>query len=448
MKFLIPIVFLISSIAAVFSKTTDTFETKLSEYTVVAKETSKKSMTPEDEAKLSNMVVSILGGLQKEFIQNKLQSEKIVFQFSNEHKFENKYDEQLIKFTIGFSEIFLKLSQDDISEIIKKSPLEFIPFLREMNTFLKFITANPKDYGHGIFAEKEGKTTTIHATDEAILRIMKPIAYKNLFQNENDFFKLSRLTSAFYKNFPTKKYEEIFNWKVKQLKRNMADDSRVAIFKQNFEVTPSTIGSKNANDYASVKNSYYAEIQKYKNGKTDLEKKDAFKKAKEHAKTLLGIVPGMKLSIYSYAEKFCKTLEKLSSELKDKADDKKAVRDLENYQEIAKFLKTGTKLLDTLYANENLLDNMLEKCGENIPYIATEIIKILQVIELIMAKNNDVEKIIESIRDFGRESEDGTHLLSIIFSVAMENIDNCDFVKIIDSTDFKNKDLCKYLKVR
>ena len=441
MKILLPFIFLISFVGMAFSQqTSDNLESILSEYASTAKELSKKSMSSEDEKKLSSMATSIFGKMQKKFIQDKLKTENVVFQFSDEHKFENKYDEQIIKFTIGFSEIFLKLSPNDILEIVKKSPLELVAIFREMNTFLKFITADPKDYGHGIFTEKEGKTTIIHATDEAILRIMKPIAYKNLTQNENGCFKLSRLTSSFYKNFPKKTYEEIFKWKVSSLKRNTADDSRIAIF--------SATGSGKADNIGSVRKNYYSEILKYQNGKTDAEKKESLKKAKNYAKTLLGIVPDMKLSIYSYAENFCKTLEKLSLELKNKKDDKKAIRDLENYQEIAKFLKIGTKLLDALYLNENLLDKMLEKCGENIPYIATEMIKILQVIELIMAKNNDVEKIIESIRDFGRESEDGTHLLSIIFSVAMENIDNCDFVKIIDSTDFKNKDLCKYLKVR
>ncbi|MDR0942021.1 MAG: hypothetical protein LBM19_00140 [Holosporales bacterium] len=217
--------------------TTVDFETDLSKYVAAAKDVSKRRMNPEDETKLSDMVLSILSNLKKLYVNEKLQSEDFVLKYLDgkdfpdleRHKNENKNDETVVRFTIAIHAFYKSLTKERIIEIIKKSPLEMAPILREINVFLQFVSANPSDYGHGRFSEKSGNITIVFATNEAILRIMRPIIYKNLLSKTIDVYKLSRIVSAFYNGIPNRQSEEIFKTTTESMKRNTADDSRIAI---------------------------------------------------------------------------------------------------------------------------------------------------------------------------------------------------------------------------
>lgn len=219
-----------------------------------------------------------------------------------------------------------------------------------------------------------------------------------------------------------------------------------------------TIGLLTLNVYSSdlqtVTNGYLSELELSKNETEKAEKQTHNNKAKEHAKMLLGIVSNVQINTANKTNEFCKLLEEKTLSLEDasQVDDKKvslkAKRDIENFKEIAKFLKSASKLIDSLYEDPQLIDLMLVKIPEFIPIIGHEISTFLRILELIAVSNENFDAAISKMREISQESEDGTYLISPLISVAMEISDDLDYKKILTETDFSKLEICKYLKVR
>jgi hypothetical protein len=114
-------------------------------------------------------------------------------------------------------------------KIIEKSPLELVPLLQEIDVFLRFVSADPREFGHGVFTERNGDQLVVFPTNDAIVRIMGVMVITNLL-SPLGVYKLSRVTSAFARDFSSKKPEVIFAEVIEDLKRSLSDDSRFPIF--------------------------------------------------------------------------------------------------------------------------------------------------------------------------------------------------------------------------
>lgn len=188
------------------------------------------------------------------------------------------------------------------------------------------------------------------------------------------------------------------------------------------------------------------------------EKQTAYNKASEYAKNLLGVVPGVNINFSDRINNVCNLLnEKAKALEKDKASENKklslkASRDISNYNEISKFLKCSSKLLDTLYKSPGLLDSLLQKIPEFIPQLGKELTVMLRVLELTVTDNADdkLNEVISKLRDFAKQSDDGTYLLSPLISISMntQEQNSLDFEKIIQETDFSSLDVCCYLNIK
>ncbi len=203
----------------------------------------------------------------------------------------------------------------------------------------------------------------------------------------------------------------------------------------------------------TVTNSYISQLKLSQKESNKAEKQTAYNKTKEYAKALLGIIQGMDISFLDKANGFYKLLSEKTTELQKNttSEDKKvslrANRDITNFNEISKYLKCCSKLLNALYKEPETLDLILSKIPEFVPQLGKEISVALRVFELIMEKpNENFNNAIEKMRDFAKQSEDGTYLLSPILSIAMKE-DNPDSLKI-QETDFSNLDLCIYLNIK
>jgi hypothetical protein len=213
----------------------------VSEYSNLAKEFNKKAISPEDAQKLFAAARPILESIKQKYI-TKMGAPNFILRYPNgkdfpdisEHNLQDKYNEQIIKFTIAIHLVYKNLTDEVLLKIIEKSPLELIPLLQEIDVFLRFVSANPAEFGHGVFTEKKGDQLIVLATDDAILRIMRVIVISNLLSSRA-VYKLSRVTSAIYRDFPSKKPEDIIAEVIENLKRNLSDDTRVPIFTQ-YEV--------------------------------------------------------------------------------------------------------------------------------------------------------------------------------------------------------------------
>ena len=465
----------------------DNFHKDLDEYIEVAKTLSNKKMTQDDETKLTNMANGIISNFKKEYITEKLKSTDIVLRYKNNKKFpdiskhnlKNKYNAQIIKFTIGIYGIYKLFFNDSsnnyIAEIVKKSPLELVPLLREIRTFFEFATSNPKDYGNGVFAVKIKNKTALYADDETLLRIMQPILYKNLVKStDDDIFKLSRITSAFYKDLPEETdkkgftkddvflsvCKDILEKTIKNLKRSTADNKSRAVIYSNTQLSVDSNIVDNASshpvesNYQSMKNHYLASIENHTRGKHKEGAAEHLKKATEAAKELLGIKDNIKLSVYDKIEPFCKELEDeaLKQEKFTKSNDheivKKAKRDINNCKEISKFLKCAAKLLESFYEDSSLLPTLIQNDPLSIVSISKETTVMLLALKIILKDPKDQEPVIKKMREFAKTSEDGTYLLSTIMSIAMTN-PNLDFKKALKTEEsFKNQEYRKYLEIR
>jgi hypothetical protein len=137
--------------------------------------------------------------------------------------------EMMVRFTAAIYNIYRILTAELITAIVRKSPLELVPLLRELHAFIQFATANPRDYGHGVLSERNDQTLVVFASDEALLRIMRAIMLKFFFQAGDGVRKLSRVTTAFYKADGTQEPQKIFDTVVESMKRSTADDTRVSV---------------------------------------------------------------------------------------------------------------------------------------------------------------------------------------------------------------------------
>lgn len=187
----------------------------------------------------------------------------------------------------------------------------------------------------------------------------------------------------------------------------------------------------------------------------------AYNKSKEQAKTLLGIVQGVDIGFLSRLDAFQKMLSEKAAALEpdSKSDDKKvslkAMRDISNFNEISKYLTCSSKLLNALYNQGELLDTLIQKIPEFVPQIAQEITIMLKILKLIVdtpAANLDqiFYQVIELMRNFAKQSDDGTYLLSPLLSAAMASgdVNNVDFATIIQGDDVQKLDNCIYLNIK
>ncbi len=213
---------------------TELFNLKLSEFSIKAKELSKKQLSETDISYLSNSAWSIIEDMKKKAIVDKLKSEDIIIRYSDNKNFpslegSNKSDEKIIRFTTACALLYKYITKDTVTAIIRKSPLEMVSIIKELDIFFKFISAKPEDFGHGVFSEKQDKNTIILATNDAILRIMKVLIYTDLLGEHCLIYKLSRLTSYLYNNYDTANAEN-FQSQINNLKRFPIDNSRVALY--------------------------------------------------------------------------------------------------------------------------------------------------------------------------------------------------------------------------
>jgi len=207
----------------------------------------------------------------------------------------------------------------------------------------------------------------------------------------------------------------------------------------------------------TITNNYIKQLKLTQQELNKAEKQTAYNKTKEYAKVLLGVIQDLDVSFLGKTNEFYKLLsDKTLALQKDKeSEDKKislkAARDITNFNEIFKYLKCCSKLLNTLYNQPKVLDFILEKIPEFVPQLGKEITIMLRVFELVIEKpDENFNNAIEKMRTFAKQSEDGTYLLSPILSIAMENnnLDTLDFRQMIQETDFSNLDLCNYLNIK
>ncbi|MDR1034412.1 MAG: hypothetical protein LBL32_00535 [Holosporales bacterium] len=215
--------------------------TSIGSYSTQAKEFSRKSIPPEEARKLFSTAKSILETINQKYFTKLgvrgIQDLFLIYRNGkkfpdvSEHNVQNEYDKQIITFTIAIYLVYVNLTDEILLKIIEKSPLELVPLFREIDVFLQFISADPRDFGHGVFTERSSDHLVIFPTDDAILRIMRVIILKNLLSSLS-VYKLSRITSAFVRYFSIKKPDVIIMEVVETLKRSLIDDSRVALFTQ------------------------------------------------------------------------------------------------------------------------------------------------------------------------------------------------------------------------
>jgi hypothetical protein len=214
------------------------------------------------------------------------------------------------------------------------------------------------------------------------------------------------------------------------------------------------LSSTLCSELTTVINNYIAEIDRYQKESKEEKKQIHRGKAREYAEVLLGVVPNVKICTYNNIKEFCTLLENKIPELqklcttKDKKTTLKAKRDISNYTEIVKFLKSCSKFIDAIYQFSGIIDLILEKCPREVPFLAKEIAIMLRILEMVIASSKDIETPIAKMRDFASSEEDGTYLLSSLISLAMHDFENADFKEILSRTDFSDPDVRIYLKIR
>lgn len=232
--FLYSFIFGIIYINLSLSQDLNLFNLKLSEYSTKAKTLSKKQLSDTDINYLSDSAWSIIEDMKNKALTEKLKTDDIDIKYSGNKNFPplegvNKSDQKIIKFTIACSILYRYITKDIVKSIVKKSPLEMISIIKELDIFFKFISANPENFGHGVFSEKQNKNTVILATNDAILRIMKVLIYTELLGEHCLVYKLSRLTSYLCNNYENITPEN-FQTQIDNLKRFPIDNSRIALY--------------------------------------------------------------------------------------------------------------------------------------------------------------------------------------------------------------------------
>ncbi|MDR1234235.1 MAG: hypothetical protein LBJ92_03775 [Holosporales bacterium] len=443
----------------------DNFQIKINEYAVLAKSFDKKVIPAESLNTLVKIVKSIIGTMKQKYIIGKLKAKGFVLRYYNnkpfpdfsEHDLTDKTAERVVKFTIAVYSVMKHLNDKVISAIIEKSPLEMVPLLWEIHTFLQFVSSNPRDFGHGTFLEQDGELAIIFASHEAICRIMKVVLYRNLLaQRYSHIYKLSRITSAFYRDINNKNYDEILESAIKTLKRSPADDSRIPIYYtkespdiENMESILASLNHSTAIPLLPIKADFDSVAKIY----TMSIRKQNYSRALSLAKQLCGT--GILASkIYKPLESLCDALDAASiaklteSKTKDGKEALKLLRESETYDEISKFLRIVSRFHQLMNVDASILSRLMMKDPDIVIHIAKEFVLMLQVLESVSGSEPKIEDIHKRIRDFVVFADDGTYILSVLVSIAMKNgIPNGDFVKSVESWDLADKSIMRYLKV-
>ena len=440
----------------------DLFKTNLDIYIQRAKELARKKMSQDEINELTEKAISIIDDMKNRYINEKLKTQIIVLKYLNgkdfpdvnEHTNNSEPNQKIILFTIAGYNIFKILTKDVVTKIIEKTPLEIVPIIKELSVFLQFVSANPSDFGHGVFSEKQNEAVTIFATNDAILRIMKVLVYKNLLRNDK-VYKMSRLGTYFCQHINENITEAQINEFVSTLKRNTADDTRIAIYIPGT-MLDATLKTDTPNDLQSTVSNYIKEINLLKHS-NDIANQQLHKnKALEYAKKLLGIIPNTKISTFPKIVELCKILEQKREPLYkdanfgDKKTSLKAKRDIVNYEQMEDLLKCLSMLLDELYSDPKLIELIVDKIPEYVPKMGDEITFFLRELEIINSANN-VEMLVSKNREFVMKTDDGTYLLSPLVSIAMEavkNKQNVSYKKILTDTASFTGEMQKYLAIK
>jgi hypothetical protein len=223
------------------------FDVLLGKYAEMAKSVLRRKMKPDEESELVKKATSIAAFLKNKYLGESLQSSSFTLKYLDETDFpnfskhvnNNKTDSRIVEFVVAFYEIYKRLTKELIAKIVKKSPLEMICLLKEFNVFLQFMSAKPGNFGFFDFSTKGKEATTIYVTNETTLCIMGLLIFKNL-NTGGKVYKLSGLASAlsakcqeFKKNskaYSKESVDEIFKQEISSMKRNIANDARVAIY--------------------------------------------------------------------------------------------------------------------------------------------------------------------------------------------------------------------------
>ena len=397
------------------------------------------------------------------YINEKLGTQNIVLKYLSgknfpnleEHQNNNKSDQKIVKFTIVGYRLFKILAKEIVTKIIEKSPLEMVPVIKELSVFLQFISANPSHFGHGVFTEKQNDAITVFATNEAILRIMKVLVYKNLLRH-NKIHKISRIGTYLFNNVEnTITNNQVDNF-ISTLKRSTADDSRIAINIPEARLDFSQDIAEQ-NELQKTISNYTNELNLANHTKDNSDKQVHTNKALEYAKMLLGIVPNAQISTSEKIVEFCELLKHKRDELAqiENSDSKKialrAKRDRANYEQIESFLKYTSKLLDELRNNSKLLALIMDKIPEFVPTMGQEITVFLRMLTMMQNPTNNFDEIITKIRNFAQQSEDGTYLLSPLLSAAFntpDQLNDLNYFQIINNNETIDLERCKYLIIK
>lgn len=436
---------------------TDLFKVNFTRYIQRAKELSVKIMSTEEVDELTNKAWSIIEDIRSNH-KEKLKTQKFELKYLNgkpfpdqsEHQGNNESDQKVVKFTIACYMLDKLITKDIVRKVVEKSPLEMVSIVKEILIFYQFISADPADFGHGTFLERQNESTvTIFATNDAILRIMGVLIYKNLI-DLSSCYKVSRVGSSLTQRTEIPD-EAALTEVISSLKRSPADDSRVALnFPNELPNVDETSDKTNSFKRASV--GFLSAI--YLSRQFPDKQLEYLDKAEGLAKNLLGIIPGVNVTPSKKVLEFCKTIDKQRSELEKVAESSegkkalKAKRDASNYIQATKFLKSMLYFVEALYTNQQILQILLTKLSEFVPILGKEVTEFWKAVGLMNGEVDSIDKIINSLKEFAKSSDDGCYLLSPITSIAMNTDDKPDFEKILQDPDLQIPDYRKYLKIR
>ncbi|MDR2459037.1 MAG: hypothetical protein LBD43_03015 [Holosporales bacterium] len=202
------------------------------DYSNAAREISKRQIGPEDETKLVSAIMSILDAIKKLLNASKIElryQDGAAFPDTAKHTGSESVSKLMARLIAAIHSMYGILTPELITTIVRKSPLEFVPLLKELHMFSRFVTANTQDYGHGVLTQKIGEMLVVYISYEAINRIAKPIILEMLHRGVDSVYKISRIITALCKADREQDPETIVNTTVKDMKRNLADDLRIPI---------------------------------------------------------------------------------------------------------------------------------------------------------------------------------------------------------------------------
>ena len=428
------------------------FQTKLDSYVEIAKTESKKNISEESAKELASMVSEIINFLEKYYTEEKLKSKKLNIKYNAEQDLPDfdklnldDLDNKIMHLIFATYVLYKNLDQEMILKIVKKSPLEFVPILKEIRFILDFCSTSPQTFGNAVISEKSAEgTTTIYVSKNTVERIAKPLAIRMLpSKYDGNIYVVSRIVSFVSQSLNKKIEKKDIDEFCQNMKRNSADDNREKIYTPALVNIPlPELTSENKFDL------FLQYINKYQTqGSSEQDLNEALKIAQE----LIGIKSSLKIPVVSEIDKYCENLNKEIQKNNDKLKETKQLksklkitRDNENLQETIKFLKSTAKIFEAFHSDQNLLRDIIKKDPFSILQISRESIRMLKVLMEIKKDPQEIETKINLMRDFSNLSEDGTNLLSTFLSWAMNGSD----LSKIRNSSFENKNQNIFLKIR